>query len=370
MAETKPIGEQLKFLSVKTGEHSLDTYLENCEIGGRPVFDLLKEVFSDDTGHVRPDFLRLRVGGDYQLQVRAGQYDEDGEGWQNTGAYFARFRGNWQPNTAYHATDYVVIEDIVQICTEDHTSALLPNRNKFVALVGAPSLGALSQVTPTENTLVFFTGSGSSALCVLTPYARQLLDDQTPEKMRETLQLGDMATENHNNCKAITMAEALTLSDDPERPLHAVTKRYVDKCINDLDEKKEDGLGYVPLDVEGGTMTGPLYASREPVDESEVATKKYVDDRLEEAEYLDLDTGGTVKGPVTIKAGNNVFTVSPSGITYNGKDLTWDGNLTKEQVIRALGYTPLPDTNPTAKGYLHVQGDIVARNDITAFGSV
>ena len=29
MAETKPIGEQLRFLSAKTGDHELDAYLES-----------------------------------------------------------------------------------------------------------------------------------------------------------------------------------------------------------------------------------------------------------------------------------------------------------------------------------------------------
>lgn len=367
MAETKPIGEQLRFLSAKTGDHELDAYLEACEIGSRPVYDLLEEIFSDTTGHVRPDFIRLRVGGDFQLQIRAGQYDEDGEGWQNTGAFFAKFRGNWTPNTAYHATDYVVIENIVQICTEDHTSALLPNRQKFIALVGAPSLGALSQVTPTEDTLVFFTGDNSSALCTLTPYARQLLDDRNPAEMRGTLQLGDFAIENHNGCKAIKMVEPLTLNDDPTVPLHAATKQYVDRLIQELDAKKEDGLGYTPLDIAGGTMTGPLYTSRDPQDATEVATKAYVDGRIDEADYLDLATGGTVNGPVTIKAGENSFTVSPNGITYNGKNLTWDGNLTKEQVIRALGYTPLPDTNPTIHGNAYCEGQLRAREDIIAF---
>lgn len=367
MAETKPIGEQLRFLSAKTGDHILDTYLEACEIGSRPVYDLLQEIFSDNTGHVRPDFIRLRVGGDFQLQIRAGQYDEDGEGWQNTGAFFAKFRGKWAPNTAYHATDYVIIEDIVQICTEDHTSTLLPNRQKFIALVGAPSLGALSQITPSADTLVFFTGDNSSALCALTPFARQILDDKTPTDVRDTLQLGDFATENHNACKAIYMAEPITLKEDPKLPLHAATKQYVDALIKALDEKKEDGLGYVPLDVAGGTMTGPLYASRDPQGATEVATKAYVDNRLEEADYLDLATGGTVNGPVTIKAGENSFTVSPNGITYNGKNLTWDGNLTKEQVIRALGYTPLPDTNPTIHGNAYCEGQLRARDDIIAF---
>lgn len=369
MAETRPIGEQLRFLSAKTGDHVLDSYLEHCEIGGRPVYDLLQEVFSDDTGHVRPDFLRLRVGGDFQLQVKAGQYDEDGEGWQDTGAFFAKFRGAWQQNTAYHATDYVVIEDIVHICTEDHTSSLLPARAKFIALVGAPSLGALSQVNPVENTLVFFTGPGSSALCNFSPLARQLVGKKTSEDMREVLLLGDFSTENHYGCKAITMAESLTLATDPKKDLEAATKRYVDGLIKDLDEKKEDGLGYVPLDVNGGTMKGSLFVSKDPQQDLEVASKAYVDKRLAEAAYLNLATGGTVNGSVTIKAGGNTFTVSPSGITFNGKALTWDGNLTKEQIIRALGYTPLPDTNARVKGYLFVEGEIRSRSDITAFGS-
>ena len=37
MAETQHRGEQLRFLSTKTGEHNVDTYLENAERGSKTI---------------------------------------------------------------------------------------------------------------------------------------------------------------------------------------------------------------------------------------------------------------------------------------------------------------------------------------------
>ena len=49
MAETRPAGEQLRFLSANTGEHVLDTYMEAAEIGGRALSDLLDDLFDPAT---------------------------------------------------------------------------------------------------------------------------------------------------------------------------------------------------------------------------------------------------------------------------------------------------------------------------------
>ena len=50
MAETQPRGEQLRFLSAKTGTHNLDTYLENAERGSRSIGDMLGDIF-DSSGN-------------------------------------------------------------------------------------------------------------------------------------------------------------------------------------------------------------------------------------------------------------------------------------------------------------------------------
>ena len=46
MAQTTPKGEQIQFVSSKTGTHNLDTYLEAAEIGRGHLNDLLDDKFA------------------------------------------------------------------------------------------------------------------------------------------------------------------------------------------------------------------------------------------------------------------------------------------------------------------------------------
>lgn len=70
---TRPRGEQIIFTSEKTGEHVLDIYLEACEIGDRPVYDLLGDMFNAD-GSFDGDLIQFREHPDHvgRLQVRIG----------------------------------------------------------------------------------------------------------------------------------------------------------------------------------------------------------------------------------------------------------------------------------------------------------
>ena len=61
MAETRPTGEQLRFLSANTGEHVLDTYMEAAEIGGRTLSDLLDDLFDPaNSGTFRSENFEFR----------------------------------------------------------------------------------------------------------------------------------------------------------------------------------------------------------------------------------------------------------------------------------------------------------------------
>lgn len=94
MAETRPIGEQLRFLSQATGEHILDDYLEASEKGGRTVPDLLGDIFSATNGKFRSDTFEFREDPDNQgfFQVRIGQYIDADTGWQTfTFSDFAQY---------------------------------------------------------------------------------------------------------------------------------------------------------------------------------------------------------------------------------------------------------------------------------------
>ena len=54
MAQTRPRLEQIVFKSAKTGSHSIDTYLENAEIGNRTLAQLMGDLF-DASGNFAPE---------------------------------------------------------------------------------------------------------------------------------------------------------------------------------------------------------------------------------------------------------------------------------------------------------------------------
>lgn len=113
-----------------------------------------------------------------------------------------------------------------------------------------------------------------------------------------------------------TLTGELTLSGDPVDILHAVTKRYVDTCVENLQsiiEKLDES--YLPLS--GGTLTGNLTLSNDPEDLLHAATKQYVDNCIKNLqniiEKLDLTgdylpiSGGTLTGPLMMKKVDNGY---------------------------------------------------------------
>jgi len=47
---TRPDAEQLKFTSAKTGDHVLEDYLQEAELGNRTLSSLLTDLFDPNTG--------------------------------------------------------------------------------------------------------------------------------------------------------------------------------------------------------------------------------------------------------------------------------------------------------------------------------
>ncbi len=85
MTITRIGSEQARLKSSRTGEHVLDTYLEACEKGDRPLFDLLDDLFDDGTGLFRSELFSFRIkdegAGDYTLQFRVGVFVDPEAGW-------------------------------------------------------------------------------------------------------------------------------------------------------------------------------------------------------------------------------------------------------------------------------------------------
>ena len=81
-----------------------------------------------------------------------------------------------------------------------------------------------------------------------------------------------------------TLTGSLTLANDPSSPLHSATKRYVDYTAdakiaanNIILRAYVDQQDALKLNLTGGTMTGRVTLSANPIDNLHAATKQYVD---------------------------------------------------------------------------------------------
>lgn len=100
MGQTRPIGEQILIHSSATGDHSLDDYIEDSEIGGKTVPELLASIFD-----------------------------------ANDGVFKAiEHRGAWANATVYAVGDVVRSGNAYYMCSVAHTSSGSINLSNFVEL--------------------------------------------------------------------------------------------------------------------------------------------------------------------------------------------------------------------------------------------
>ena len=108
MAITTPKGEQIQFVSAKTGTHNLDTYLEAAEVGNRQLSDLLDDLFDTSTGVFKADNFQFRYDTSTKaLQVRVGQFANSTSSWTEVTPLFS-VEGTFSNSTAYKNFDLVL----------------------------------------------------------------------------------------------------------------------------------------------------------------------------------------------------------------------------------------------------------------------
>lgn len=138
MAITRPTVEQIRFVSTKTGDHVLDSYMEMVERGTRTLYELLDDVFDPDTGELYPDFVQIRINETTkEFQFRSGQYLDPEANWQSSGTYVLRHRGAWAASTTYKQFDVVTYNNGSYVCQTSHTSSASFDATKFGILVDA-----------------------------------------------------------------------------------------------------------------------------------------------------------------------------------------------------------------------------------------
>ena len=109
MAITTPKGEQIQFVSAKTGTHSLDTYLEAAEVGNRQLHDLLDDLFDSSTGVFKADNFQFRFDTSTdKLQVRVGQFANSTASWTDVTTFF-KVTGTFSTSTSYNNFDLVTL---------------------------------------------------------------------------------------------------------------------------------------------------------------------------------------------------------------------------------------------------------------------
>lgn len=134
MAITRPTGEQLRFVSANTGEHVLDTYMENAEIGGRQLSQLLGDIFNSSSGTFDATIFTFQVDttDNNKLEVRVGA----GNSFVETGIEIFNPRGAYATGVAYKPLDVVTNAQDTHVCISAHTSsASTPDATKFQKVI-------------------------------------------------------------------------------------------------------------------------------------------------------------------------------------------------------------------------------------------
>lgn len=151
---TRPAAEDLRFRSNATGEHILDIYLEACEMGGKPLPELLSLVFNE-LGELDSDNFEFRVNeSTRRLQYRFGVFITPEEGWYDVaGGSLLQSRGAWQAGMPYEQTDLVTHNGDVYLCLLKHSGATF-NTSLWQRLIQFSHLDTLRQEVATNTAQV------------------------------------------------------------------------------------------------------------------------------------------------------------------------------------------------------------------------
>lgn len=154
MSETRPTGEQLRFVSAATGEHILDTYLEAAEKGGRTLADMLSDIYDPITGLFRADYIEFRITSARQFQFRVGDFPDTTSGWQDVASNPSLFgaKGAWAATTVYAQTDIVTYTNSTYYCLVPHTSTSTFDATKWAVMSDGTALNTATSTASTSAT--------------------------------------------------------------------------------------------------------------------------------------------------------------------------------------------------------------------------
>jgi hypothetical protein len=129
---TRPKGEQVLFTSSRTGDHVLDQYLEDAELGNKTLSELLLVLFDEDGG-LRNVIFGIRLGANREIEIRVGNTAETSD-WVSTGVSMFRWRGAYAEGASYQSSDWLTIGGMIYVVVTDHVAGPAPDMAKFIAL--------------------------------------------------------------------------------------------------------------------------------------------------------------------------------------------------------------------------------------------
>ena len=170
MAITRPVGDQLAYNSSANGVQILDTYLENAELGGRSIGDLLADLF-DNTGVFRSSIFQFREDPNNigHFQVRVGEFVLADTGWQTiTFTNFAQYVADalqYKQDAETAATNAQAAETALQpVITNINQVTLVATNIGNVVNVGSQIGGTVNHVVTMASGNFLIDGQANQAL--------------------------------------------------------------------------------------------------------------------------------------------------------------------------------------------------------------
>ena len=203
MPITRPTGDQLAFDSSANGVQVLDTYLENAELGGRSIGDLLADLF-DNSGVFRSSVFQFREdpANPGQFQVRVGEFIQADTGWQTI--TFTNFAGyvadalQYKQDAETAANNAINAQTAIQPVITNLTQVQLVATNiSNVVNVGSQIGGTVQHTVTMSNNNFLIDGQANQALVMKTGFTYEF--DVSDPSNTENFAFSQTSDGTHNS---------------------------------------------------------------------------------------------------------------------------------------------------------------------------
>ena len=203
MPITRPTGDQLAFDSSANGVQVLDTYLENAELGGRSIGDLLADLF-DNTGVFRSSVFQFREDPNNigHFQVRVGEFIQADTGWQTI--TFTNFAGyvadalQYKQDAEAAANNAINAQTAIQpVITNLQQVQLVATNISNVVNVGSQIGGTVQHAVTMSNNNFLIDGQANQSLVMKTGFTYEF--DVSDPSNTENFAFSQTSDGTHNS---------------------------------------------------------------------------------------------------------------------------------------------------------------------------